>query len=132
MTKEYAAQKTKEIMIKVQGQSKLAEQALLSLAQKDHAFLFSLVQPYLNGIITHAIERARGRSESPRKPEAATPKTAPKRPATARPMPATGMDNVMAAWAKSFEQGQAPQKAEGQKVSSEHLNAMQALIKKKI
>lgn len=132
MTTEYAARKTREILAKANGQAKLAEQAMTTLLQRDHAFLLSLVQPYLSGIITHAIERAR-KPSGLKEPVAKTP-AAPKAPAprpAVKPVSGGGMDAMMKAWAKSFDKDAAPAKADGKKVSADHLAAMQALIKKK-
>ena len=133
MSTEYAERKTKEILIKVNGQAKLAEQAMRTLIQRDPAFLLSLVELYLSGIITHAIERARKPSglKEPKPAAATSAKVLPKKPATAKAVTGNTMDSMMKAWAKSFEKD-APQANEpGKKVSANHLAAMHALIKKK-
>lgn len=121
-------------MARVNGQGKLAEQAIATLMQRDPIFLQSLVAPYINGIVIHAIERAR-KSTGVKEPgpEISLPK---KTVFTKKPLPAqaapsgNAMDNLMKAWAKGFEQNGAPAPATD-KVSSKHMEAMQALIKKK-
>jgi hypothetical protein len=52
-------QKIQEILQKTNGQVKLTESAIRTLIERDHAFVLGLVEPYLSGIIGHAIERAR-------------------------------------------------------------------------
>lgn len=131
MSTEYSDRKIKEIMAKVNGQSKLAEQAIIALTQRDPQFLQSLVQPYLNGIILHGIERSRKSTgikepvvskELPKK--VMTPKSAPK------PVSSNTMDNLMKALAKGFDQD-APKEASAGKVSQGHIDALKALIKPK-
>lgn len=134
MSTEYADRVTKEVLAKVNGQAKLAEQAIRTLISRDPKFLQSLVTPYLDGIILHAIERARKPHEAamakapPKRTAAPIQKAAPKQAAA---IPAKGFDGLMAAWAKSFEKDAPPQTAGSKKVSATHLAAMQALIKKK-
>lgn len=133
MSTEYADRLTKEILSKVNGQSKLAEQAMLTLVQRDPRFLQSLVTPYLGGIILHAIERAKKPNAKPMtapQKQSDMPKVAARKVAPQN-IPAKGMDGLMAAWAKSFEKDAPPPSKDGKKVSQGHLNALQALIKKK-
>jgi hypothetical protein len=133
MSTEYSDRKIKEILTKVNGQAKLAEQAITTLAQRDLQFLHSLVFPYLNGIISHGIERAR---KSTGVKEPAQSSALPKRTMSSKPMPKPApmsgntMDNLMKAWAKGFEKD-APAAPSTAAVSKSHLAAMNALIKKK-
>lgn len=136
MTAEHADRKIKEILTKVQGQGKLAEQAVRALAEKDHSFLLSLVEPYLNGVILHGIERAR-KSTGLKEPSASkqTSQTLPKttvkptaKKQTVQALPTGDMDHLMKAWAKSFETGKAT-KEPGQTVSQKHVDALKALVK---
>lgn len=137
MSTEYARRITKEILSKVNGQGKLAEQAIRTLITRDPKFLQSLVEPYLDGIILHAIERARKPQD--RQTAASGTGAMPKvtrKPATASQAPAQklsgkGMDGLMAAWAKSFEKDAPPAGRDSKKVSASHLAAIQALVKKK-
>jgi len=137
MTAEHADRKIKEILAKTHGQGKVAEQAIRTLIEKDHAFLLSLVQPYLNGIILHGIERARkatGLKDPAATAKAAAktaplPKTAAKQKANAEAaFSGSAVDGLMKAWAKKFE-SEAPQTNEPKKVSQKHLDAMSALVK---
>jgi len=132
MSTEYSDRKTREILTKVNGQAKLAEQAIQALIQRDPAFLQSLVEPYINGIILHAIERNR-KPAGVKEPKVAPamPKTTTKRPAPAPQAVAKNLDSMMNAWAKSFEKDTPQPTPGGKKVSAKHLEAMQALIKKK-
>lgn len=133
MSTEYADRITKEILAKVNGQSKLAEQAILTLVKRDPQFLLSLVDPYLNGIILHAIERAKKPTSASvaKTSKTALPKTLRKPVATPQNIPAKGLDGMMKAWAKSFEKDAPPPSKDGKKVSADHIKALQALVKKK-
>lgn len=130
MSTEYSDRKTREILSKVNGQAKLAEQAMRALCERDPLFLQNLVEPYLNGIIAHAIDRAR-KPTGLKEPKAAAP--LPKKaaaPRQAKPLPSGGMGNLMQALAKSFEQNTPKdQPPAGKKVSQKHVDAMNALIK---
>lgn len=134
MDNAFVDRKIKDILTKAKGQGKLTEQAVRTLLARDPQFLQALVDPYLDGIIAHAIERARravGSAESSiTKKSAALPKkTLPPKPHSA---PARALDNLLDAWAKKFDQTPAPPPAtKGAKVSSRHLDAMKSLIKKK-
>jgi len=132
MSTEYSDRKIKEIMAKVNGQAKLAEQAVMALIQRDPQFLQSLVTPYLNGIVSHGIERAR-KSTGIKEP-AVAPQPLPKKVLAPRPQlkPVAGntMDNLMKALAKGFEED-APKEASGNKVSQNHIDALKAMIKPK-
>ena len=131
MSTEYSDRKIKEIMAKVNGQAKLAEQAVLALTQRDPQFLHSLVQPYLNGIILHGIERAKKATGIK---EPAAQKEMQKKVIAARPAPkpvsGNTMDNLMKALAKGLDQD-TPKDAPGGKVSQNHIDALKALIKPK-
>ena len=133
MTSENIDRKIKEILTKTQGQSKLAEQAVRSLAEKDHTFLMGLVQPYLSGIILHGIERAR-KATGIKEPVAAktSAKSGPLPKTAAKAKPAgefsgSAVDGLMKAWAKKFD-GDTPAPS-NKKVSQKHLDAMNALVK---
>lgn len=136
MSTEYSDQKIREILSKVNGQNKLAEQAILTLAQRDPQFLLSLVQPYLNGIVLHGIERANKSGKSSgstglKTAAQATPlprKTATTKPA-AQPVSGNTMNNLMKALAKGFED--TPPQPSDKKVSQSHIDALQAMIKPK-
>lgn len=132
MTPEQADRKIKEILTKTHGQSKLAEQAIHQLIEKDHGFLLSLVQPYLNGIILHGIERARKstglREPAGPKTAAPLPKTAAK-PKAAPQFSGNAVDGLMKAWAKKFENETPASEQGAKKVSQKHLDAMSALVK---
>ncbi len=134
MSTEYSDRKIKEILTKVNGQTKLAEQAIATLAQRDPQFLHSLVFPYLNGIVLHGIERARKGTGLKDTPSQELPKRTmtPKAPAP-KPAPMSGntMDNLMKAWAKGFEKDAPTAPPSTASVSKSHLAAMNALIKKK-
>lgn len=116
-------------MAKVNGQSKLAEQAIFALTQRDPLFLQSLVHPYLNGIILHGVERSRKTSGIK---EPVAPKEFPKKavpsPAAKKPVSGNMLDNLMKELAKGFD---AELQQGSKKVSQNHINAMQSLIKKK-
>lgn len=133
MSTEYSDRITKEILSKVNGQSKLAEQAMLTLVKRDPKFLLSLVDPYLNGIILHAIERAKKplTKATASKQAAALPKTTVRKTAAPQNISSKGMDGMMKAWAKSFEKDAPPPNKDGKKVSAAHIKALQALTKKK-
>ncbi len=134
MSTEYADRITKEILAKVNGQNKLAEQAMLTLIKRDPQFLQSLVEPYLNGIILHAIERVKKPASRTSAPVAARSAAMPKverKPAPApRDIPAKGLDGMMKVWAKSFDKDAPAPSADGKKVSANHIKALQAMIKK--
>lgn len=115
-------------MSKVNGQGKLAEQAVTVLLQRDPIFLQSLVHPYLDGIVMHAIERAR-KATGIKEPKAVAPlpkKTLAPKPAVSSNM----MDNLMKALAKGFED-QTPAKPGAKKVSQNHIDVLTSLVKKK-
>ena len=120
-------------MAKVNGQAKLAEQAILALAQRDPQFLHSLVTPYLNGIVAHGIERAR-KATGMKEPAAST-NALPKRTMSPRPAPkpvsGNTMDNLMKALAKGFEDN-SPSDAPPSttKVSQNHIDVLKSMIKK--
>ena len=134
-------------MAKVNGQSKLAEQAIHALTQRDPAFLHSLVEPYLNGIIAHAIDRTRkqtgikepvtSRVSAPMQaaPKAASPAAVkkPVKPAPEPVMSGNSLDGLMQAWAKGFDRNtsgdKAPETKPG-KVSQSHLDALKAMAVK--
>ena len=137
MSNAYSDNKIKDILTKVNGQGKLAEQAIATLAQRDLPFLHALVQPYLSGIISHAIERARkstGIKESPidlLPKKAMTSKSpAPKSAVSNAAVSGNTMDNLMKAWAKGFEQDQ-PTAPGSAKVSQNHIDVLKSLVKKK-
>ncbi|MDB5478299.1 MAG: hypothetical protein JWM96_794 [Alphaproteobacteria bacterium] len=139
MSTEYSDRKTREILAKVNGQGKLAEQAVIALTQRDPQFLQSLVAPYLNGIILHAIERVRKQSGSKDAPAVKIPapvarQPIPKKAVPAKPISSNGMDNMMQALAASFEKNSianAAPPADAGKVSQSHVEAMRALITRK-
>lgn len=137
MSTEYSDLRIKEILSKVNGQGKLAEQAVIALTQRDAMFLQSLVTPFLGGIIAHSIERNRKQSGIAVPPpirQSPLPKVAVKKPAaSAKQLPTTSMDEMMKAWAKKFEQTEnAEPVPAGQKVSQSHLDAMKALAVKNL
>ena len=131
MSTEYSDSKIRDILSKANGQAKLAEQAINTLAQRDLAFLHSLVQPYLNGIVMHAIERAR-KPTGLKEPKAAP---LPKKAAAPKPSPqafsGNTMDNLMKALAKGFEQNEQLKPAGAKKVSQNHIDVLKSMIKKK-
>lgn len=134
MSTEQIDRKIKDILTKTHGQGKLAEQAIRTLVQKDHAFLLGLVEPYLSGIILHGIERARkgtGLKEPAAVPSAPAKTPMPKVAAKPKPSPefsGSAVDGLMKAWAKKFE-ADAPTETSSKKVSQKHIDAMSALIK---
>jgi hypothetical protein len=132
MSTEYSDRKIKEIMSKVNGQGKLAEQAVTVLLQRDPVFLQSLVHPYLDGIILHAIERARKATgiKEPKASKELPKRTLASKPAAQKPSVSNNtMDNLMKAWAKEFEDD-APQKPGAPKVSQNHIDVLKSLVKK--
>lgn len=132
MSTEYSERRVCEILLKANGQSKLAEQAVHNLIARDPQFLLSLTQPYLNRIIAHAIDRARkgtNTTEPAKKPLPKRTMASASKPA-ARPISGNAMDGVMALLAKQFEKKSGDAPAQGKsKVSQNHLKAMQALIR---
>lgn len=138
MSTEYSDRRIRDILTKVNGNAKLAEQAIMNLLTRDPNFVLSLVEPYLNGIIAHAIDRARKGTGIK---EPATKKTVAQEPlhkrtvGTAKPaqrpqnIPSSNMDGLLAAMAKQFEANSKPAQPGDKKVSQKHLQAMQALIK---
>lgn len=138
MSTEYSDRITKEILTKVNGQSKLAEQAMLTLVKRDPKFLLSLVDPYLGGIVLHAIERAKKpqtkSASSVRNQQTAMSKTSASKTSarkdSSQNLSSKGMDGMMKAWAKSFEKDAPPSNLDGKKVSAAHIKALHALSKK--
>lgn len=138
MSTEYSDRKIKEILARVNGQGKLAEQAIVTLVQRDPQFLLSLVHPYLSGIILHGIERARKQPAGAAPSPVTRPQPLPKKTATAKAAPkavsGNTMDNLMKALAKGFDEQSDTPAAKGKtpgKVSQSHLDALQAMIKPK-
>lgn len=136
MKAEQADRKIKEILSKTHGQGKLAEQAIRTLIERDHTFLLSLVEPYLDGIILHGIERARkmtglkepAASTQAKKVSTALPKTHAKQKAGPESFSGSAVDGLMKAWAKKFDADMPPE-AGSKKVSQKHLDALNALVK---
>lgn len=132
MSTEYSDRKIKELLAKTNGQSKLAEQAIHTLAQRDLVFLHSLVQPYLNGIISHAIERAHKSTGIKKNVPSPLPRKAVPQPpvAASKLMSGNAMDNLMKAWASKFETDE-PQNTGCNKVSQNHIDVLKSLVKPK-
>ncbi len=134
MTPEQSDRKIKEILTKTNGQSKLAEQAIRALTEKDHGFLLSLVQPYLGGIILHGIERARKLSgikepvATSKPAKEVLPKVAAKSKSAEPSFTGNALDGLMKAWAKRFDDGK-PAEVGSKNVSQKHMDAMNALVK---
>lgn len=136
MTIEQADRKIKEILTKTHGQGKLAAQAVRTLVERDHAFLLSLVEPYLDGIILHSIERARkttglkepAAASQAKKTSTALPKTHAKPKSSSETFSGSAVDGLMKAWAKKFD-AEKPPEAGTKKVSQKHMDALSALVK---
>src|SRR4051812_20798505 len=109
MSTEYADRKVKDILTKAKGNAKLTEQAVLTLIGRDHKFLLSMTEPYLSGIIAHAIERGRKQGNVKTTQPTPTAKTSPllqkpKPKTAARPISAEGsLDKALKAWAEGFD-----------------------------
>jgi hypothetical protein len=133
MNTEYSDRKIKEIMSKVNGQGKLAEQAVMALLQRDPIFLQSLVEPYLDGIILHAIERARKASglKEPKPSRELPKKVLPSKTSEKPTVSNNTMDNLMKAWAKEFEDNAPQPKPGAKKVSQSHIDVLTSMMKKK-
>lgn len=126
MSTDYADRKVKDILTKANGQGKLAEQGIRTLIDKDHKFLLSLVTPYLDGVVAHAVERARKQTQL-KEPPVAKPAAKPKEKLpikTIKPDASISIDKLMKNWAEKFDSN-----TDG-KVSQNHMNAMNALVKK--
>jgi hypothetical protein len=129
-----------EILRKTDGQTKLTEQAIRQLITRDHDFLQGLVDPYISGIIAHAIERARKtpavKRQTPRETSYTTNKEPvreplPKKIVKARNTKTLGNDQlsgVLDALADQFAQDQNHKKPA--KASDAHIKTMQSLAKK--
>ncbi len=133
MTTEYADRKIKDILTKAKGNGKLTEQAVMTLIERDHKFLLSLTQPYLSGVVAHAIGRGRKQTniKEPAPTLIKTPtkaKTPAVKPMPVRNVPRGSIDKALDAWAKKFET--TDEKPAAKKVSQKHLDAMSALVKK--
>jgi hypothetical protein len=124
--------KVQEILQKTNGQVKTAEAAIRTLIERDHTFLLGLVEPYLSGIIGHAIERAR------KLPPARMPldfgdkaEPLPKKiikPRTKKMPENDALGNVLDAMAQKFSASQGQKKPE--KASAQHVTSLQALATK--
>jgi hypothetical protein len=125
-------QKIRDILSKAKGQTKLTEQAVRTLIERDHKFLLELVTPYLDGIIAHSIDRARkatGLAEPKIEPLPKTLRKSKPAPApAAKPLPEGGLDSLLSAWAKKFDTDEKPA---SKKASAQHIDAIRALSKKK-
>lgn len=133
MSTDYSDQKIREIMGKVNGQGKLAEQAIRTLITRDAVFLQSLVSPYLGGIVAHGIERARKQTGMV-EPK---PQPMPQAKAQAKSSPGvstSAMNGLMDALAKGFEKNSLPQKEATKTggVSKAHLDAIAAMAVKNL
>ncbi len=125
-------QKIQEILQKTNGQVKLTESAIRTLIERDHAFVLGLVEPYLSGIIGHAIERAR-KLPPARVPIEFGDKTEPLPKKIIKPKAKKTTENdalggVLDALAQKFSATQNQKRPE--KASQQHVDSMQALAKK--
>lgn len=124
------------ILAKSGGQIKVAEQAVRNLAAGDHAFLLGLVEPYLNGIIAHALERARkdkpilsaGRPSMARHFDQLPKKVRPASPKT-KAVSKDVLGEVMNVLAQNFTVDEAKVQP-AVKASDKHVNTLKALAKK--
>ena len=136
MSTEYADRKVKDILTKAKGNAKLTEQAVLTLIERDQKFLLSLTEPYLSGIIAHAIERGRKQANI-KTTTIPAPKTSPllQKPAkskTKAPSTEGSLDKALKAWAEGFDKTESKEKPKTTgKVSQKHMDAMNALVSKK-
>ena len=126
--------KIKEILDRAKGQVKLTETAVRTLIERDPKFTLALVAPYLDGIIAHAIERARkqiGTTEAAPQAKKPLAKTAPIKTKPISPAQTSGtMDGLLNALARKFDAEPAEKNASGTNVSDAHIQAMNALVKK--
>ena len=119
-----------EILHKSGGQVKVTETAVRALAARDHTFLLALVEPYLHGIIAHAIERAR--KEPPRRPPLTRDlEPLPKKTVKAKnkSVSADVLKGVLDTMAERFSED-APPAVKTKQASAAHIQSMQALAKK--
>jgi hypothetical protein len=137
MSTEYADRKVKDILTKAKGNAKLTEQAILTLIERDQKFLLSLTEPYLSGIIAHAIERGRKQANikltqpAPLKPSPLLTKT-PKGKVAVKPLAESSLDKALKVWAEGFDKTEIKDRPKtNSKVSQKHMDAMNALVSKK-
>ena len=58
MSRDYAMSRVKDALEKSGGNQLKAQRLVLSWLEKDHTLLFGLVEPHMQGIITHAVAHA--------------------------------------------------------------------------
>lgn len=124
-----AQHKVQEIFQKSGGQSKVTETAIRTLIARDHTFLLGLVEPYLHGIIAHAIERARKepvKKAPPVMPQQPLPKKIVKAK-TLKPVKNDALGNILDTMAQKFSDSQTSKKPA--QASKAHVSTMQALAK---
>ncbi len=123
-----AHHRIQEIFRKSGGQNKLTETAIRTLIARDPAFLLSLVEPYLGGIIAHAIERAR-KEPTPRPAVKREVSPLPKKTVKAKAPSKDALKDVFDSLAKNFSDTEEAPKKQKQ-ASQEHVKTMQAIAKK--
>ncbi len=131
MSKEqkYALEIAKDALRRAGGNTKQAETILRQKIKEDNDLLLGLAAPYLNGILTHALQRAaKGLplSDFPTQEEAKPeplPKKVVRRSAPPKAIPKKGMDGLIKALAGTVE------KKEKSKPSQAHIDAITQMAK---
>jgi hypothetical protein len=138
MSRSYADRKLAEALAEAGGSPGVARRIVLEWAGRDERLLKELVQPFIQGIVGHAVERA-GRAAAPR-PSAMTQ---PPRPSVAaqppRPLAPSVLDGVIRTLGRNFadaaggaQPGAAAQQggaAPSGAASARHIAAMHSLAK---
>jgi hypothetical protein len=119
----YLDQKVREALALAQGDRPQAQRVLVGWAQRDEKLLRALAQPFLVGIVAHAINHG-GKIVPGLKP------VTPPRP---REMPAKALDSLIGQLGRNFEKSKGPLGVAGdaapppKKSSARHADTMRAL-----
>lgn len=133
---KYALELSKNALRKAGGNTKQAEAILREQLKRDPDLLLGLAEPYLNGILTHALQRAaKGLplSDQPAKEVVKKQEALPKtklsdiQRSTNKPLPKQGMDGLIKALAGTMDKKD--KSGATAKPSQAHIDAINQMAK---
>lgn len=136
MSRSYARQKIKQALRVAEGDTKQASRDIIELCVRDHEFLLGLTEPFLRGIIGHALKGA-GELKPGEGAEKAKREVTPKVLEVEEMAKATGLGadivkNVLGSGGHKFGTQDRTRSTLGKKTkaSSKHVDALRAIAEK--